>query len=625
MTKMGKFVWALCCYFGLVANLLAAQTLSVAVLTTNAQQSEVYRQVFADFEKQSNRYRIQLAFYSDSDFKRLLPNWLESGEHDLLYWQGGERLQTLIQQDVIQPINTLLTKAELQNSIQPAVLNSVSTETGTYALPLSQYGWGFYYNKSMFEALQVSPPKNWQEFVALCQHIKSQGASPLVQAVQEGWPILAWLDYLSLDIGGTAYRQQLIDGESGNTPLTGKLVAQFKELLGQGLFFAPERLWSWQQALQAVERNQVAMTLTGQFSEASIEPSSASNIGFFPFPRQNNANKGEIAPLEVWVVPRSAKNKNELTDLLRYLLANDASMAIELGALPVTTDSFTQQLPNERMKISAASLQEATELVQFFDRDANPELAKNAARSLAMSIRNDSSTALTDGLIEGMDVVYELNIAPDSAPLPQLYFASITGLKESYFASNLMQEIYQQLGYEISVTRFATVEASLNSYHFGGDGELMRVDAYKKLAPGLEQIPEPLANVAFYLVCKDLEMCASSLPRGSEVFVVNDLLVVKTWADENHLVTKRYDSIEALFDAFNKSDKGLLVLGASEIIDNSTMLTDSTYRTIISVPLYHYVHNKHQELVPLLNKALKQYKTTQQYQALKHRYWLQHN
>ena len=187
-----------------------------------------------------------------------------------------------------------------------------------------------------------------------------------------------------------------------------------------------------------------------------------------------------------------------------------------------------------------------------------------------------------------------------------------------------MQDIYRQLGYQISVTRYTTLEASLNSYRFGIDGELVREDAYKKLAPSLTKIPEPLANVAFYLVCKDLEMCSSSLPKGSEVLVTNVLLVVKTWAEENHLRTKRYESIEALFRTFNRSSKGLMVLGASEIIDNSVLLTDSTYRTIISVPLYHYVHNKHKELVPLIDNALKKYKATERYQALKQRYWLQH-
>ncbi|MGY0642880.1 MAG: ABC transporter substrate-binding protein, partial [Paraglaciecola chathamensis] len=227
-------------------------------------------------------------------------------------------------------------------------------------------------------------------------------------------------------------------------------------------------------------------------------------------------------------------------------------------------------------------------------------------------------------LFQGRNSDFEVNLGSDIAVLPQLYFASLTGLKETFFASNLMQDIYRQLGYQISVTRYTTLEASLNSYRFGIDGELVRVDAYKKLAPSLTKIPEPLANVAFYLVCKDLEMCSSSLPKGSEVLVTNVLLVVKTWAEENHLRTKRYESIEALFRTFNRSSKGLMVLGASEIIDNSVLLTDSTYRTIISVPLYHYVHNKHKELVPLIENALKKYKATERYQALKQRYWLQH-
>ncbi|MEI8649702.1 hypothetical protein P4S73_20395 [Paraglaciecola sp. Hal342] len=91
---------------------------------------------------------------------------------------------------------------------------------------------------------------------------------------------------------------------------------------------------------------------------------------------------------------------------------------------------------------------------------------------------------------------FEVNLGSDIAVLPQLYFASLTGLKETFFASNLMQDIYRQLGYQISVTRYTTLEASLNSYRFGIDGELVRVDAYKKLAPSLTKIPEPLANVA---------------------------------------------------------------------------------------------------------------------------------
>lgn len=153
----------------------------------------------------------------------------------------------------------------------------------------------------------------------------------------------------------------------------------------------------------------------------------------------------------------------------------------------------------------------------------------------------------------------------------------------------------------------------------------MRVDGYKHLAPSLQQIPEPLANVSFYLVCKDLDMCATSLPKASEVSVINDLLVVNNWANENQVKLKKYDTVETLFRAFNDNEQGLMVLGASEIIDNKLLISSSTYRTIITVPLYHYVHNKHKELIPLIDSALKEYKKTEQYQALKNRYWLQHN
>ena len=625
MIKIIWFVWGLCCYIGIATNVSAAQTLSVAVLTTSENQSDVYRQVFDDFEKKYSQFRIKLAFFNDNDFKRLLPSWLETGEYDLLYWQGGQRLRSLIAQDVIQPIDTLLPKAELQKALQPAVLNSVTNETGTYALPLAQYGWGFYYNKSVFKELNVRPPKTWNEFVTLCQQIKNQGASPLVQAIQESWPLLAWLDYLSMDVGGTAFRQQLISASPLGQLNASSLIGQFNQLLGQEWFFAPERRWTWQQAIKVVENKQAAMTLMGQFAEGAIDGTESENIGFFPFPKAREDNHSEVAPLELWVVPRSAKNKAQLTDLLRFLLNNNASLAIGLGSLPVTTDSFSEYLPSERMKTSVESLAQSDTLVQFFDRDADAKLALNAARSFAKSIHEDNSEALVNGVINGAQIVYDMNTNVDTQQQPQLYFSSVTGMKETFFASNLMQSIYRQLGYDITVTRFESLAASLNSYRFGSDGELMRVDGYSRLSPSLLRIPEPLTNITFYLVCKNLDMCSSSLPKGSDVFVTNELLVVKEWATENHVKLKRYNSVEALFTAFNLSENSLLVLGASEIIDNSSMLSESTYRTIISVPLYHYVHNKHKELVPLINNALKLYKTTEQYQALKQRYWLQHN
>ncbi|WP_166425413.1 ABC transporter substrate-binding protein [Paraglaciecola sp. 20A4] len=625
MMKIVLFVWGLYCSIGISANVSAAQTLSVAVLTTSERQIDVYRQVFNDFEKQSSKFRIKLAFYNDKDFKRLLPSWLETGEYDLLYWQGGQRLRSLIAQDVIQPIDSLLPRAEFQKALQPAVLSSVTNKTGTYALPLAQYGWGFYYNKSVFKELNVHPPKTWSEFVALCQKIKGQGAVPLVQAVQESWPLLAWLDYLSIDVGGEAFRQQLINRSPVAPKDAANLVSQFSQLLGKEWFFAPERSWTWQQVIKVVESKQAAMTLMGQFAEGVIDSKQSVNIGFFPFPKARKDNFSEVAPLELWVVPRSAQNKSQLTDLLRFLLKNNTSMAVDLDSLPVTTDSVSQYIPSERMKISAESLAASETLVQFFDRDAEAKVALNAARSFAKSIYEDNSEPLVKGIINGAKISYEMSPHMDTQQLPQLYFSSVTGLKETFFASNLMQDIYQKLGYHISVTRFATLNASLNSYRFGSDGELMRVDAYKKHTTSLVQIPEPIANISFYLVCKKLDMCSSSLPQGSDIFVTNESLVVKDWANENHVNLTRYDSIEALFTAFNQSESGLLVLGASEIIDNSPRLSESTYRTIITVPLYHYVHNKHKELVPLINNALKQYKTTEQYQMLKQRYWLQHN
>mgnify|MGYP001965240674 FL=1 len=120
-----------------------------------------------------------------------------------------------------------------------------------------------------------------------------------MQAVQESWPVLAWLDYLSLDAGGLEFCQQLIDGQTLSGATADIFLKQFEQLLSNEWFFAPQRHWTWQQVMKVVEDKQAAMTLMGQFAEGTIDPLLNKDIGFFSFPKANQMNQAEVAPLEM--------------------------------------------------------------------------------------------------------------------------------------------------------------------------------------------------------------------------------------------------------------------------------------------------------------------------------------
>ncbi|MFT4942197.1 MAG: hypothetical protein ACI88A_005271 [Paraglaciecola sp.] len=256
------------------------------------------------------------------------------------------------------------------------------------------------------------------------------------------------------------------------------------------------------------------------------------------------------------------------------------------------------------------------DLLRHFDPDTTSDVSQD-------SLLDISTTILTDDIVSlGTSA---LDSHHNNDLLEPLNFSSIKGLRGTAFASHLMGKVYNALGYHLSVTPYRTLEESINSYLLGADGELARAEVFANVTPLLVRVPEPLIRFSFYLVCRSQATCSKILPEGTQVAVSSEIVVVESWAKTNQLLTKRYQSIDDLFEAFNRTEIDFLILGSSDIFSHQTELETSTYRTIVTTPVYHYVHNKHNNLVPLIDRALKTFKMTEQYKQLLMKYWLHGN
>jgi multiple sugar transport system substrate-binding protein len=383
-----------------------------------------------------------------------------------------------------------------------------------HALPLGYYPWGFYYSKAVFAKHGILPPKSWAEFLAICSKLKKQGVAPLVQANQEGWPLLAWIDFLALDNGGVNTRQEMTEYASVSRESVEKLVEQFSGLLDHGYFFAPDNSWRWEQIITLLLRQQAAMTLIGQFAESEIQPEHSSKIGFFPFPHsQIDGEYAAVAPIDMFVVPLASKNHAYLPELLEFLVppAINKILATGLGFLPVYPQ-FDGQGLSERAAIGLQSLRDSSSLVQFFDRDTDQQYATNLANSIAQSILNGEPSVFKGALL-GEDFVHSTNqMVNYGLPEKLLVFSSFTGSRGIFFASNVLSAVYKKLGYNISVTRYQNLTDTLDSFQFGADGELVRAEAFNGLSKNFIKVPDPLTESSIYLVCRTSDGCARKLP-----------------------------------------------------------------------------------------------------------------
>jgi ABC-type glycerol-3-phosphate transport system substrate-binding protein len=623
------FIFVVSLYLSFIALSLAEtdskpKHISIAVLAVNDQSMSLFSEQFRIFNHSQSKITVEVDFYSDQGHKSKLSGWLESGEYDLIHWQAGKRLNDIVEQELLLPIDTLIDKKTLVKNVSPQLLDVVDMKGSYQALPFGYYPWGFYYSKAIFSKYAISPPKSWAEFLAICSQLKKQGVAPLVQANQEGWPLLAWIDFLAIDNGGIKTRQEMTEYASVSRVSVAKVVEQFSTLLDHGYFFAPDNSWRWEQTITLLLRQQAAMTLIGQFAESEIQSKHSSELGFFPFPHtQVGSQYPAVAPIDLFVVPLASKNHAYLPELLDFLMqpTTNKMLATGLGFLPVYPQ-FDGQGLSERASIGLQSLRDSSELVQFFDRDAEAQYAANLANSIAQSILNGESSVF-EGALSGQEFV-NLTKQTVSFGLPEklLNFSSFTGSKGTFFASNVLSAVYKKLGYNMSVTRYKKLEDTLDSFRFGADGELARAEVFNGQSDELIQVSEPITEASIYLVCRTSDACAQKLQPNVKVGTSTDILAMSDWWSEEKAIKQDYPTTILMLNDYNSGQLNYMILSAIDLSAYKEQLNTSSHRTVLKIPFYHFIHKKHKSMLEDINQGLKDFKQTPAYETFRQRYWL---
>jgi ABC-type glycerol-3-phosphate transport system substrate-binding protein len=608
---------------------LKETTLSIAVLAATPQQVSGFSQQFTHIDTSLPKIKIKMDFYSDQGLKNKLADWLENGKYDLIHWQAGKRLEDLVNQELIQPIDTLIPESTLTESLLPQVLKTVQIDGHYQGLPFAYYPWGFYYNKAIFVKHGLSAPDNWSEFLALCAQLKSLGISPLVQANQEQWPALAWLDYLALDNGGPETHKQMSSFTHISRSNVTNVLTQFSPLVENGYFFAPEHNWTWPQSLTVVLREQAAMTMMGLFAESAISPENSEQLGYFPFPYQNKQYAGSVvAPIDVFIVPKASQNLALMPQVLAAILkpATSAKLAKRLGFISVRkADASPDMSPvyvNDRTNIALEQLRNSRDLVPFFDRQAEKKYADNIANGIIMSIAQGEPSAFKEALL-GEDFIQpnSPNLTLGSAA-HTLNFSTLTGDSGTFFVSNMMRAVYYNLGYRLTVNRYSSLEESLLSYQSGADGELARVFSFTDYAPDLIRVPESLAEAGVSLICKDKSICEEKLMANTLVGISSEMLITKNWLKKEQARTRVFSSTSAMIKAYQQGIVSTIVLTDTDIAAHNGKLKQDHIRQILRIPVYHFIHNRHRAILSQVNQQILAFKKTAEYQQLKSRFSL---
>ena len=373
-------------FFSALLVSFSAVALTIGVVHDNVSERYNFFDIEQSFEKQFPDIPIKFVGLPSAKYKPQVNEWLASGTGpDVLYWFSGLRLKQFIRQGYVENLDQFSEQYNWQKEFSSATLQTVSFQSSVYAIPISFYQWGIFYNKQVLKQFNIEPPANWQDFLAACKVLKSNRLDPIALGSREPWILGAWFDYINLRLNGLDFQQRLLGGE---IPFTDqrviKLFEYWAELVNKKYFLSGHQRLNWNEAMPYLFRDLSAFTLVGNFLSTRIPDNIKDKIGFIPFPEIVPANTGfENAPMDVFFIRTSSKNKENARIFLAYLTEAEVQTNYNKysGGFPPHKAATTTD--NVFNKAGLQLLQNANGLSQFFDRDSMDEFSVPALNVLA--------------------------------------------------------------------------------------------------------------------------------------------------------------------------------------------------------------------------------------------------
>jgi raffinose/stachyose/melibiose transport system substrate-binding protein len=230
----------------------------------------------------------------------------------------------------------------LLSNYNSSVFDGLKVDGKLYSVPRMISVIGVYYNKDLFNKLNIVEPKNWDEFTAALDKIKASGTVPMMNGGKDSWPmefdIYPFIHdvfvknpdiFTKLDKGEVKYTDQVwLDAFKKIDEFYKKGYVK-KEGLSTGYDGAATAFLKGQTPV-FIHGDWVASSLSGKDKDGNeIKPSF--EVGIMPLP-YNKAGEETVVPITVSesiAIVASTKYKEEAMKFLEFMSSVESTKYLE--------------------------------------------------------------------------------------------------------------------------------------------------------------------------------------------------------------------------------------------------------------------------------------------------------
>ncbi|MEN8078300.1 extracellular solute-binding protein [Clostridioides difficile] len=224
-----------------------------------------------------------------------------------------EDLSGEIDFDVIDPIYSQMLK-DLE----------IEKVEGNFGVPYALNASGVIYNKDIFEKLNLSIPKTWDELISVAKTVKDNGITPFYFTLKDSWTSLPpWNTIASTLVSSDSF-QKVNNLETTFNELYDETTDKIIQLMDYG--HSDNFGVGYNDGNTGFAQGETAMYLQGSYAIAPILTVNPElNLGMFPLPASNNEKENKlVSGVDVYfAIPKDSKNKEESIRFINFLLREE--------------------------------------------------------------------------------------------------------------------------------------------------------------------------------------------------------------------------------------------------------------------------------------------------------------
>ena len=265
---------------------------------------------------------------------------------------GGAEMKAYVDGGALKPLDDLYNELDYLKVIPGPLANTVTFDGHPYGVPLNMHIQNIlYYDTALFTELGLTPPKTFDELMAVSAAIKKAkpDMNPLALGTQEKWEAAFILDSLILEAGGPEYYVKLFKGEIDVTtdPIFRTALENLAKLMPYTHPFHSNL--TWDQSVSLVISHESAMVLMGTWAIGAFKSNGWTpgvEFGALTFPQ--GKDRFLLFHADVFGLPAGAPHPGTTMDFLRVVASPDLQIPCDVvqGGLVARLDIDPSVFPD---------------------------------------------------------------------------------------------------------------------------------------------------------------------------------------------------------------------------------------------------------------------------------------